>query len=349
MGIKSQRIHLKSRPQGLPTPDHFELVDITLPDLQVGQVLVRNLWMSVDPYMRRSMEEEAKDLVPWPIDGPLDGPSVGQVVESRHPGYLPGDIVEGMCGWQQHFISDGTPFVPYLSPASAIAKRTAPGAAPRDYVGILGIASMTAYAGITCLSTAQPGDTAVISSGAGTVGSVACQIAKIRGLRVVTSAGSEAKVRWLRDEIGVDHAFNYREQPISQALAEACPRGIDLVLENASPEHLSACLPLMNELKQVLIAGFVSIYSSGGSIPAFPNFEFVLDRYLTIRAFQFMECLDRYDQFVADMIRWRNEERLVFRENHFKGLDQAPVAFCALFRGEMSGKILVEVGKPDPV
>lgn len=345
MGILTSQIHLKLRPEGLPSPEHFELVEVRLPDLRDGQVLVRNLWMSVDPYMRRSMEEEAKDLTPWPIGSALDGPCVGQVIESRNEKFAPGDIVEGMCGWQEHFISDGKHFIPYLTSPTSIAKRTASGASPRDYVGLLGIASMTAYAGMACVSSARPGETAVISSGAGTVGSVACQIGKIRGLRVVTSAGTDEKVCWLHDELGVDHAFNYRSQPITSALAEACPNGIDFVLENASPEHLSACLPLMNELKQILIAGFVSIYSTGGKVPAFSNFEFVLDRYLTIRAFQFMECLDSYDQFVEDMIAWRADGKLKFRENCFEGLDQAPAAFCSLFSHDIAGKILVSIGK----
>lgn len=344
MKLVTKQVHLKRRPSGLPCPNDFEIAEVQLPELQYGQVLVRNLWMSVDPYMRRSMEEHAKDLEPWPIGGPLDGPAVGEVMESRNTAFVPGDIVESMCGWQQHFISDGDPFLPYLTSHNSIAKRTATDAHPRDYVGILGIASMTAYAALVCLSSVQPGDTVVISSGAGTVGSVACQIAKINGLRVVTSAGTDEKVRWLREEIGVDNAFNYRTHSISAALAVACPNGIDFVLENASPEHLSACLPLMNELKQILIAGFVSIYSNGGDISAFPNFEFVLDRYLTIRAFQFMECLGSYDKFVADMTKWRKEGLIKFRENHFDGLEQAPAAFCSLFSHDMSGKVLVNIG-----
>ena len=344
MGVFAKQIHLKVRPVGLPTPEHFELVEIQLPELKESEVLVRNLWMSVDPYMRRSMEAEAKDLIPWPIGGALDGPCVGQVIESRNKNFAVGDIVESMCGWQDHFISDGTPFLPYLTSPTSIAKRTARGVLPRDYVGILGIASMTAYAAINCLSTAQAGDTAVISSGAGTVGSIACQIGKIKGLRIVASAGTDRKVQWLREELGVDVAFNYRSQPIEKSLDEACPNGIDFVLENASPEHLSACLPLMNELKQILIAGFVSMYSTGGKIPSFPNFEFVLDKYLTIRAFQFMECLDRYDEFVTDMIAWREKGLLKLKENHFRGLNQSPAAFCSLFSHEISGKVMVEIG-----
>ena len=348
MAMLTRQVHLRARPIALPSVDDFEIVEARLPDLNDGQVLVRNLWMSVDPYMRRSMEEEAKDLEPWPIGGVLDGPCVGRVVESRNAKFSPGDIVESLCGWQEHFISDGTDFIPYLTSATSIAKRSAEGAKPRDYVGVLGIASMTAYVGMACLSTAKPGETAVISSGAGTVGSMACQIGKIKGLRVVASAGTDEKVRWLVDELGIDHAFNYRTQPIGAALAAACPDGIDFVLENASPEHFSACLPLMNELKQILITGFVSIYSTGGKVEPFANFEYVLDRYLTVRGYQFMECLDAYDRFVADMIVWRHEGRICFRETLFDGLEQAPEAFCSLFGHGTSGKILVNLGgEPD--
>lgn len=344
MGVLTKQIHLRHHPAALPSPTDFELAEVRLPQLIAGQVLVRNLWMSVDPYMRRSMEPEAIDLAPWPIGGPLDGPCVGEVIESRNPNFVPGDIVESLCGWQEHFISDGEDFVPYLTSRTSIAKRYANGAETRDYVGMLGIASMTAYAAMACLAVTKPGDTVVISSGAGTVGSIACQIGKINGLRVVTSAGTDEKVRWLLQEIGVDHAFNYRAGPIADALVAACPHGIDMVLENASPEHFSACLPLMNELKQILITGFVSIYSTGGKVPPFANFEYVLDRYLTVRGFQFMECLGAYDRFVADMVRWRSEGLMKFRETIFHGLDQAPTAFCSLFGHETSGKILVKIG-----
>jgi NADPH-dependent curcumin reductase CurA len=181
-----------------------------------------------------------------------------------------------------------------------------------------------------------------VSSGAGTVGSLACQMAKIRGLRVVSSAGSDAKVKWLREVIGVDHAFNYRTGDLTQALRAGCPAGIDLLLENASPEHLSAALPLMNELRQVLIAGLVGTYSTDGKVRVW-NFESVLDRFLTIQSYRFMDSLDRYDQFVADMLRWRSDGRMHLEEYIYEGLDQAPAALCALLAGRHIGKPLVHV------
>lgn len=344
MTVKTRQVHLVRRPSETVTPDDFDVVDVTLPDLADGQILVRNLWMSVDPYMRRSMEPVATDMEPWPLNSPLDGPSVGRVIESRNAAFKVGDIVESLSGWQEHFISNGGDFIPFMTSVDTLAVRTATGATPRDYVGLLGVAALTAYAAMVCLARTKPGETVVISSGAGTVGSIACQIGLIQGLRVVTSAGSDEKVDWLKREIGAHEAFNYKTSPMAAALAAACPDGIDLLLENASPEHLSACLPLMNDLRQVLISGFVSIYGTGGKVPPFENFEFVLDRYLTVRGYRFMDSLHAYDQFVDDMLRWRSEGKLHFRETLFEGLEQAPAALCALLRGDVAGKTLVRLG-----
>lgn len=343
MAMRTRQIHLARRPDGLAQPDDFRVVDAVLPDLEEGQVLVRNLWMSVDPYMRRSMSPEATDLEPWPLDAPLDGPSIGRVVESRSPKFSPGDLVESMSGWQEHFISNGGEFVPYLSPSDTLAIRRHEGAQPKDYVGLLGVAALTAYRGMVSLNRAKPGDTAVVSSGAGTVGSIACQIGKIQGLRVVSSAGTDQKVRWLEEVAGVDAAFNYRTNSLDEALRACCPKGIDLVLENASAEHLCACLPLMNELKQILIAGFVSAYSTDGKVRLERNFEYVLDRFLTIQSYRFMDSLDVYDQFVADMLQWRREGRMTLPEVVFEGLENAPAALCSIFTGRNTGKALVHI------
>ena len=284
------------------------------------------------------------DLPPWPIRGPLDGPAIGRVVESKNQAFKRGDIVESMSGWQRHFISDGEVFVPYISANTAIAKRAVSGlATPEDYLGLLGIASQTAYFGLKCATNMVEGETIVISSGAGTVGSIACQIAKLHGMRVVSSAGSDEKVAYLLEEIGVDFAFNYKKTSLSEGLAQGCPNGIDLVFENASPEHFSACLPLMNEMKTMLIAGFISIYSAGGKVPNLPNFEYALDRFLTIRAFAFMEFLGNFDAFVTDMLAWRSQGKVNLAQHIHDGIAAAPDAFCSLFTGSTSGKQLVRI------
>jgi hypothetical protein len=343
MSIQTRQVHLTRRPEGTAQPTDFTVASVTLPDLVDGQVLVENLWMSVDPYMRRSMSPDATDLEPWPLHKALDGPSVGRVLESRNPGFAVGDIVESMSGWQEHFVSNAGTFVPYLSPSDSLAKRNAPGAQTKDYVGLLGVAALTAYRGMMHLANVNLGDTVVVSSGAGTVGSLGCQMAKVRGARVVTSAGSDAKVEWLRKVIKVDHAFNYRTQDIGAALKAACTKGIDVLLENASPEHLCACLPLMNLQKQVLIAGFVGTYNLSSKIGLPENFEYVLDRFLTIQSYPFMDSLDRYDEFVADMLRWRAEGRMHLEEVIYEGLEQAPQALCALLNGRHIGKPLVRL------
>lgn len=342
--MKARHLHLVARPEGVPRPEHFQLVEIELPTLREGQVLVENMVMSVDPYMRRCMDAEAKDLPPWPIGGPLNGPCIGRVTASRNDAFLPGDIVESMSGWQSHFISDGEPFVPYLSTDTAIARRRVGGdVAAHDHLGLLGIASQTGYFAMRCAATMRAGETVVISSGAGTVGSVACQIAKIHGMRVVTSASSALKRSWLLDDIGVDAALDYRAPDFSTALRAACPDGIDLLLENASPEHFSTCLPLMNLNALMLIAGFVSVYSKEDGSARIDNFQYVLDRFLTIKCFAFMDYLDAFDRFVADMAAWRREGRLQFREEIIEGIDRAPDALCALFDGSATGKLLVRI------
>jgi|TARA_R110000787_G_scaffold207157_2_gene317236 NADPH-dependent curcumin reductase CurA len=342
--MKTRQVHLIERPSGLPHIGQFEIVEVELPLLKAGEVLVENLYMSVDPYMRRSMDAVAKDLEPWPIGGPLNGPSVGRVTESRNDKFKPGDLVESMSGWQEHFISEGDEFVPYISSDTAIAHRKAgEGIHPKDYLGLLGIAAQTGYFAISCAADVSPGDTLVVSSGAGTVGSLACQVGKAKGMRVVSSAGSDVKVAWLLDTLGLDHAFNYKTTSFADGLKAGCPNGIDLVLENASPEHMSACLPLMNEGKTILIAGFISIYSTGGVVGGISNFEFALDRYLTIKAFAFMEYLDAYKQFVEDMVSWRADGKIQLREAIHQGLEKAPEAFCNLFSGESFGKNLIQL------
>jgi NADPH-dependent curcumin reductase CurA len=341
--MKTKQIHLLRRPTNISVND-FAVVEVELAKLGEGQVLVENLYMSIDPYMRRSMDDDGKDLEPWPIGGPLDGPSIGLVLESRNPNYSVGDMVESMSAWQQHFISDAEDFIPYVSANDALVKRAnKSGIDPSDYLGLFGIASQTSYFAMMCAIKLVPGETVVISSGAGAVGSLACQIAKIQGARVVTSAGSDEKVAWLRDELGVDYAFNYKFTALEVGLRQGCPDGIDQVIENASPEHFSACLPLMNFAKHLLIIGMVGIYDNGGVVKNIENFEHVLDKFLSIKAHLFMDYIHSYDQFVADMLRWRLEGKLMQRTHVFEGIESAPEALMALFNGKGRGKIIVKL------
>lgn len=340
--MKTKQVHLLRRPERASVAD-FAIRDVELPPLASNQVLVENLYMSVDPYMRQSMGD-GKDLEPWPLNDALNGPSVGRVLESRNSKYSAGDIVESMSGWQEHFVSGGEDFVPYIAPDDSLVKRTVRrGSDPSDYLALLGIAAQTGYFGMMCAAKLEAGKTLVVSSGAGTVGSIACQIGKIHGLRVVASAGSGEKVDWLRHTIGVDYAFNYKSRPISDSLTEACPDGIDLVLESASPEHMSACLPHMNEGALILIAGMISLYDTGGVVGNLKNFEYAIERFVTIKSYPFMDYLDHYEQFVADMVRWRNEGLMCLKTNIVDGLESAPQALCNLFSGRSHGKTLIRL------
>lgn len=339
------KIHLIRRPSGKPSPNDFKSVTVDLPDIKDGQILVENLYMSVDPYMRRSMDPVATDLPPWPLNSALDGPSIGRVVESKNPAFAVGDIVESMSGWQSHFISDGDEFVAYISANTAIAKReVGKGIKPEDYLGLLGVAAQTGYFGMMCAAPKLvSGETLVVSGGAGVVGSVGCQIGKMHGMRVVSSAGSDAKINWLKQEAKVDYAFNYKTADMASELKKGCPNGIDLVLECASPEHMSACFPLMNECKTVLIAGMISTYNARGHVENINNFEYVLDNFLTLKSYPFMNYLCNYDQFVSDMTFWRNSGKLIFKQKIYDGLENATAAFCGLFTGESHGKSLVKI------
>jgi NADPH-dependent curcumin reductase CurA len=342
--MRTHRVHLVRRPQGLPTPQDFEMVEADLPPLADGQILVENLWMSVEPYMRRCMDTDCTDQTPWPLHAPLNGPAIGRVVQSRNASFVVGDVVESLAGWQRHFISDGNALIPFVSTFCSVLKRNAPVASLSDYLTILGIASFTAYAAVILANDCKSGDTIVISSAAGTVGSLAAQLAMLRGMRVVGSAGSEQKVRWLRDVVGIDYAFNYRTNDFEKHLRQSCPNGIDLVLENVSPEQMTSCFPFMNSGGTVLVSGFVGLYSTGGKAKPADNLEFILNRFLTIKAFTYMDFYEYYERFVSDVLSWQSEGRLRMRETVFDELNAAPLALSKLMQGEVEGKPIVRIG-----
>ena len=288
--MKTKQIQLKYRPKKISS-DCFKLVESKIPALKKNQVLVENLYMSVDPYMRLSMEDGA-DLEAWKLNSALDGPSIGIVVDSKNKKFKEGDIVESMSGWQEHFISEGDEFIPYVSSNTAIKKRIVPnGLNVKDYLGLFGISSQCGYFAVNNATKVNKGETFVVSSGAGNVGMMASQVAKIKGMRVVSSTGSNHKAEWLKDNLGIDYVFNYKEQSYEEALKKGCPDGIDLVLECASANHMSACMPLMNVGKTILLTGLIDIYDNGGKVKDFQNLEFLLYSYLTLKSHVFMDCL----------------------------------------------------------
>ena len=340
--MKTKQIQLKYRPKKISS-DCFKLVESKIPALKKNQVLVENLYMSVDPYMRLSMEDGA-DLDAWKLNSALDGPSVGIVVDSKNKKFKEGDIVESMSGWQEHFISEGDEFIPYVSSNTAIKKRIVPtGLNAKDYLGLFGISSQCGYFAVNNATEVNEGETFVVSSGAGNVGMMASQVAKIKGMRVVSSTGSNRKAEWLKENLGINYVFNYKEQSYEEALKKGCPDGIDLVLECASANHMSACMPLMNVGKTILLTGLIDIYDNGGKVKDFQNLEFLLYSYLTLKSHVFMDYLDYYDNFIKDVTSWYLSGKLIYKEEIVEGIENAPSALVSLFEGKSHGKVLVSI------
>ncbi len=334
----SREIRLREHPVGTPTAETFELAEVSVPKPGEDEFLVRNIWMSVDPYMRGRMMGLKTYVDPFQIGEPLNGGCVGQVVESNHSDYAVGDYVMGMLGWREHWVSNGRE-----------VRKIDPSLAPiQSFLGVLGMPGMTAYAGLVRVGKVAEGDTVFVSAAAGAVGSVVCQIAKVKGCRVVGSAGSQEKIEWLREEAGVDYVFNYKEvDDISKELGKACPDGIDLYFENVGGDHLEAALARMNDFGRVVVCGLIDQYNAPTPPPGPRSFVNIIPKRLRIEGFIVTDHLDITPQFFADMGSWIAAGKLKWRETVVEGLENAPSAFLGLFKGENIGKMLVKVG-PDP-
>jgi NADPH-dependent curcumin reductase CurA len=334
----SYEIHLRRHPVGMPRESDFELVQVRIPEPGEGEVLVRNIYMSVDPYMRGRMTGRASYTPPFPLGEPLTGGCVGQVIASKSERFQVGDYVLGRQGWREYYVSDGTGLTqidPTLAPI-------------QSYLGTVGMPGMTAYVGLLDIGQPKAGETVFVSAASGAVGTVACQIAKIVGCRVVGSAGSDEKVAWLMDEAGIDVAFNYkRTDDLITELGKHCPNGIDIYYENVGGPHLQAALQHMNPFGRIVVCGMISQYNATEPQPGPSNLRLVITRRLMLKGFIVSDHLDRRPQFYADVGQWIAEGRIKWRETIVDGIENAPRAFIGLFKGENLGKMLVKVG-PHP-
>ncbi|MEU4763443.1 NADP-dependent oxidoreductase [Actinosynnema sp. NPDC023794] len=327
----AREIHLASRPEGFPTRENFDLVEVPLPDIADGQLLVRNLVMSVDPYMRGRMNPGKSYVEPYEVGEALTGGAVGEVVASNAPGFGVGDTVLHGLGWREYAAVD-----------AADATKVDPGAAPVGaYLGVLGMPGMTAYAGLLDVAAFKEGDVVFVSGAAGAVGQVAGQVARLRGAkRVIGSAGSDAKVEYLVDELGFDAAFNYKDGPVADLLAEAAPDGIDVYFDNVGGEHLEAAIASFNQYGRVAICGSISNYNT--TTPAGPrNLGLAVGKRLSLRGFIIWDHEHLREAFVREVGGWIASGELRYRETVTEGLDRAPEAFIGMLRGENLGKALV--------
>jgi NADPH-dependent curcumin reductase CurA len=328
----SREIRLKNRPVGMPTENDFELAEVLIPEIREGQILVRNAYMSVDPYMRGRMGERESYIAPFEIGKPLEGGAVGQVIESKGVQFREGVYVLSNRGWREFFVTDGSDLV-----------RIDPVVVPvQSYLGILGMPGLTAYVGLLDIGKPTEGETVFVSTAAGAVGSLVCQIAKIKGCRVVGSTGSEEKTAWLTDEAGIDAVFNYKtSENLIEDLRRFCPKGIDIYFDNVGGTLLEAAIELMNNHGRIVLCGMISIYNATRPPRAPRNLISAIPKRLTLKGYIVHDHNDRLPVFTEDMSRWIKEGLIKWKETIVQGIELAPKALLGLFSGESFGKMLV--------
>ncbi len=336
--IESREFHLNQYPEGIPSPDDFQLKKVNFRKLNKGELLIKNIWMSVDPYMRGRMVDMKTYAEPFKVGEVLYGGAIGQVVESLHRDYRPGCYVKSMQGWREYFISEGEGL-------DQVDCKIAP---LQAHLGVMGMPGMTAYVGLLYIGEVKPGDTVFVSAAAGAVGSLVCQIAKMKGCRVVGSVGSEQKVNWLIDKAKIDTAINYKTSiDFNAALSELCPDGIDVYYDNVGGKQLEAALNLMNQSGRVVVCGTISNYNNLQPSPGPSNLRQILVKRLKVQGFIVSDHMDLYPEFIEQMSKWISAGKIKWHETIIEGIENAPTAFIGLFKGENIGKMLVKLSNPE--
>ncbi|MCM3740024.1 NADP-dependent oxidoreductase [Oceanobacillus luteolus] len=319
----------------MPTNENFELVTNSLPTINEGELLIRTIYLSVDPYMRGRMNGVKTYVDPFQLNEVLIGGVVGEVVESKNNDFKTGEIVEGRLGWSDFSVSNGSnirKIDPTLAPISTS-------------LGVVGMPGLTAYFGLLDIGKAKEGETVVISGAAGAVGMVAGQIAKIKGCRVIGIAGSEEKVNYLSNQLGFDQTINYKTENVLDALKAACPSGVDIYFDNVGGEISDAVIKLINYKARIIVCGQISQYNNE-QIETGPRIQGqLIQRSALMQGFIVSDYADRFGEGYRQLGKWVKEGRLQYRENVVDGLENAPDAFIGLFRGDNIGKQLVRVSE----
>jgi NADPH-dependent curcumin reductase CurA len=331
--MNSREIHLSERPVGLPKPSDFELQTVAVPEPKEGEITVRNVCMSVDPYMRGRMIERKSYVPPFALGEVMTGGAVGEVVASRAEGIAVGDHVSSMFGWREAF----------TCPGDQVQRLGALAASPSAYLGVLGMPGMTAYVGLLEVGALKDGETVFVSGAAGAVGSVVGQIAKIKGCRVVGSAGSAEKLRWLEEELGFDATFDYHDGDLPGKLRAAAPDGLDVYFDNVGGDHLQAAIGHMRPFGRIALCGAISIYNSTEPQPGPNNLAMAIGLGLTLRGFIVSHFNHLAEKFRSEMEGWVADGRVQYQETVYDGIDKAPEAFIGLFTGANTGKMIVQM------
>jgi NADPH-dependent curcumin reductase CurA len=324
--------HLTSRPDGMPNHDNFELKSIDLPPVTDGMARVRNLWLSVDPYMRGRMNDVKSYVPPFQLDEPMEGGAVGEVVESNAEGFEPGDLVLHMAGWRDEAV---------LPASSALTKLPDLGLEPQAFLGNLGLTGATAYFGLLDAAQARQGDVLFVSAAAGAVGSAVVQIAKSRGMTVIGSARGADKCEFVRS-LGADEAVDYTAGPVVKSLAAAAPEGIDVYFDTVGGDHLDAALALARKDARFAICGMIEGYNSAEPM-CFRFLMRMIAMRIRLQGFIYTDYMPRMAEFYREVGPLVASGKLKSRETVVEGLENMPGAFLGLFKGENIGKMLVKL------
>ncbi|HEY5210153.1 MAG TPA: NADP-dependent oxidoreductase [Stellaceae bacterium] len=329
----NRQILLKSRPTGAPSAANFELVDTPAPEPKDGEMLLKTLFLSLDPYMRGRMSDGPSYAAPAEIGKPMVGGTVSQVVASRKAGYAEGDIVGSYVGWQEYAVSNGlglTRLDPNLVKPVSLA------------LGLLGMPGMTAYAGLMEIGQPKAGETVVVSAASGAVGSVVGQLAKLKGCRAVGVAGGPEKCKYVVEQLGFDACVDHKGDNLRERLAAAAPKGIDVYFENVGGATQRAVWPLLNNFARVPVCGLIADYNNPGAGTG-PDLRTVLVKRMSVRGFIVTELWPKYPNATAELAQWYREGKIKYREDVVEGLERAPEAFFGLLQGKNFGKLVVKV------
>ena len=335
MTISSREVRLIRRPVGAPSLDNFQLVRVDVPAPGPGEVQVRNRWMAVDPAMRGRMSDAKSYVPPFELGEAMQGAAIGEVLASGDPAFKPGDIVSSRLGWREVV----------TAPASAFRVRDCSLLPEQAYLGFAGITGLTAYVGLFDAAELKPSDVVFVSAASGGVGSLVCQMAKLKGCKVIGSAGGERKTAYLRDALKLDAVIDYKAEPsLTKALAREAPDGIDVYFDNVGAEHLQAALAVANRFARFALCGMISTYNATEPPAAPRNLMQVVIKNIRMQGFITLNYVDRLEEkFLRDVTAWHAEGKLKEVETVHEGIDRALDALFGLFSGENLGRMLVKL------
>ena len=333
---QNQNILLAARPSGEIKPGDFEIIDIPMPVPNAGEVLIEMNYLAVEPAMRGWMEDKESYVPPVQIGEVMRGQGTGVVLQSNNPDFPEGTLVSGLVGWRRYLVSDGRS-LPLRKLPDAVAPATA--------LNVLGLTGLTAYFGMLDIGKPQAGDTVLVSGAAGATGSIAGQLARIAGARVVGIAGGKEKCDWLVSELGFDAAIDYKSEDTARRIAELCPDGLDVYFDNVGGEVLDMALDNLAQHARVVLCGGISRYNETGSIPGPVNYFNLVYRRARMEGFIVMDFASRFPAAIEELVKYLSNGELRHRETVLQGFDQLPQALMNLFSGGNIGKQLVAVKK----